>query len=106
MDESSKKFIKRIFKRIYIEGEEIKLKIIKSKIDLYIRYDSIFYKEFEKKLSYCIYNKYTENDYKELISLSQQFMNDAWIRIKKEAGISKREEKKIKRYLLEDRDEK
>lgn len=77
-----------------------KLKIIKSKIDLFIKFDSIFYKEFEEKLTYCIYNKYKENDYKKLLLLSQQFMNDTWIRIKRESGISKREERKIKQYVL------
>ncbi|MBD5554671.1 MAG: hypothetical protein HDQ95_04800 [Roseburia sp.] len=90
-----------VFLENYIMGEnEIELKIIKSKIDLYIRFDSIFYKELEEKLTYCVTHKYTEDDYKELASWCQKFMNNAWVRIKREAGISEREEKEIEQYLL------
>lgn len=90
-----------MFLEKYITGEnEIELKIIKSKIDLYIRTDSIFYNALEKKLNYCVLHKYKEDDYKELVSLCQKFMNDAWIRIKREAGISEKEEKKMELYLL------
>lgn len=89
-----------IFLELYIKGVEIdKLKVIKAKIDLYIRYDKEVYKNFEEKLNYCTLNPYTDKDYKELVGETQIMLNGVWIRIKDEAGILKRDENRIKKLL-------
>lgn len=81
-------------KYIRQDGEN-ELKIIKAKIDLYIVYGKGPYIDFEKKMNYCIQNKYTDSDYRELVTLSQKVLNDVWRRRKIESGISIREEKQI-----------
>lgn len=88
------------FLELYIKGaENDKLKIIKSKIDLYIIYEKDSYKNFEEKLKYCISNPYTDEDYRELVSETQIMLNKVWVRIKDETGISKRDEKRINKLL-------
>ena len=89
-----------LFLEKYIKQEsKFELSIVKSKIDLYIIYDKPSYSAFEHKLSYCIENPYTESDYKELVELSQKVLNDVWVRIKMESGISRWEEKTIIKHL-------
>lgn len=96
-------FIEKYIKR----DDELELAIVKSKIDLYIVYNSEWYAEFEKKMEYCVKNPYTETDYKELVILSQKVINNVWTRIKLESGISRSEERRIaktiKQKLLKDR---
>ncbi len=75
------------------------LRKIKSKIDLYIIYDKDGYINFERKLNYCISNPFTEKDYRELVTETQLLLNHVWIRVKCEAGITQRDEKKIKKIL-------
>lgn len=75
------------------------LKIIKSKIDLYIIYDKDVYAKFEEKLNYCIKNPYTDKDYRELVTETQNMLNGVWIRIKNEVGIANRDEKRINKIL-------
>lgn len=88
------------FLELYIKrSEQDKLKIIKSKIDLYIIYEKDSYKNFEKKLNYCISNPYTDEDCRELVTETQIMLNQVWIRIKNEAGILKTDEKRINRLL-------
>lgn len=54
-----------LFLEKYLEGaDKIDLKIIKSKIDLYIIFDKNVYMPFEEKLNYCVENKYTDKDMK------------------------------------------
>ena len=71
---------------------------IKWKIDLYIIYDKDGYINFERKLNYCISNPFTEKDYRELVTETQLLLNHVWVRVKCEAGITQRDEKKIKKY--------
>lgn len=90
-----------LFLEKYIKGEDEKeLKIIKSKIDLYIRWNSSFYQKYNEKLNHCIVNAYNEDDYKELTSFAQEVLNDVWVRIKKETGISIKDEKRIIKELF------
>ena len=89
-----------LFLESYLKGsKKDKLKIIKSKIDLYIIYEKDSYKSFEEKLNYCISNPYTDEDYRELISETQIMLNKVWVRIKDETGIVKRDEKRINKIL-------
>lgn len=84
----------------YIKQEEKeKLKIINSKINLYIKFDSEFYQALHNKLTYCVDNSYTEKDYEELVISMQNVLNDVWVRIKREAGILKIEENSIVKGL-------
>lgn len=85
-----------LFLESYIKGDSSeKLKIIKSKIDLYIIYDKDVYAKFEEKLNYCVKNSYTDKDYSELVMETQNMLNGVWIRIKNEVGIVNRDEKRI-----------
>lgn len=89
-----------LFLESYIKGDNSEeLKIIKSKIDLYIIYDEDVYVRFEKKLNYCIKNPYTDKDYRELVTETQNMLNSVWIRIKNEVGIVNRDEKRINKIL-------
>lgn len=88
-----------LFLESYLKGECENLKIIKSKIDLYIIYDKDSYKSFEEKLNYCILNDYTDKDYRELVSETQEMLNQVWVRIKDESGILKMDEKRINKRL-------
>lgn len=89
-----------LFLESYIKGENDSLKIIKSKIDLYIIYEKDSYNNFEQKLNYCISNPYTDEDYRELVSETQIMLNKVWVRIKDETGILKSDEKRIRKKLI------
>lgn len=89
-----------LFLKSYIKGDDSEeLKIIKSKIDLYIIYEKDVYVRFEEKLNYCIKNPYTDKDYRELVTETQNMLNSVWIRIKSEAGIVNSDEKRINKIL-------
>lgn len=89
-----------LFLESYIKQDnKIVLRTIKSKIDLYIIYDNPSYSDFEQKMIHCIQNKYTESDYRALVSSCQSVLNDVWVRIKLEAGISHRLDIKMKTYF-------
>lgn len=88
------------FLKSYIKGDNSEeLKIIKSKIDLYIIYEKDVYVRFEEKLNYCTKNPYTDKDYRELVTETQNMLNSVWIRIKSEAGIVNSDEKRINKIL-------
>jgi len=80
------------------EADKIKLRVIKSKIEMHIRNDAI-YKTLINNLSKCIDNLYNEADYGELVAEAQIVLNKSWHRTKREAGIKKKEEKKLKKHL-------
>lgn len=89
-----------LFLEKYINGSDPEeLKVIKSKIDLYIIFDKETYKKFEEKLNHCIDNPYTYNDYRELVIETQKVLNSVWIRIKTETGIATKDERKINKIL-------
>lgn len=89
-----------LFLKKYIKGaDKIELKIIKSKIDLYIIFNKNVYKAFEAKLNYCIENAYTDKDYEELVIETQKMLNSAWIRVKTETGIATSDEKRINKII-------
>lgn len=89
-----------LFLEKYIKGaDKMELKIIKSKIDLYIIFNKNVYKAYAEKLNYCIENAYTDKDYKELVIEAQKVLNSAWIRVKAETGIANSDEKKINKII-------
>lgn len=89
-----------LFLEKYLEGaDKIDLKIIKSKIDLYIIFDKNVYMPFEEKLNYCVENKYTDKDYEELVIETQKMLNSVWIRVKTETGIANSDEKRINKII-------
>lgn len=74
---------------------------------LYLRHDASVYKDFLIILNHCTNNSFCEEDYRKLIYATQDMLNDVWNRMKREAGISKRSEvrlkKKLKREKLKNR---
>ncbi len=97
---SSVRDLMSLFLEKYINGSDPEeLKVIKSKIDLYIIFDKETYNKFEEKLNHCVVNSYTDNDYRELVIETQKMLNSVWIRIKTEAGIATKDERKINKIL-------
>ncbi|MDE7299406.1 MAG: hypothetical protein K2N94_11345 [Lachnospiraceae bacterium] len=80
-------------------GDEKELRVIKSKIDLYIIYGKEVYASFENKLNHCILHPYNNKDYEDLVTETQIMLNGVWVRIKNEAGITRRGEQKIRKLL-------
>lgn len=87
------------FLEIYIENyahckkRKKKLMIISSKINLYFRKGVNSYVFFSEALNRCVYNDYNDEDLKLLIDSAQIVFSDVWIRVKREAGIAKKEDK-------------
>lgn len=70
---------------------------------LYLRHDVSVYKDFLNILSHCTSNIFCEDDYNKLICATQDMLNDVWNRMKREAGISKRSETRLKRKLTQEK---
>ena len=87
------------FLEIYIENygncnkRKKKLMIISSKINLYFRKGVNSYVFFAEALNKCVYNDYNVEDLKLLIDSAQIVFSDVWIRVKREAGIAKKEDR-------------
>lgn len=89
------------FVESYLNKEDsLKLRIRKSKIDLYIKRGDPVYSGLDNILERCINTGYNEEDYSKLIYECQQVLNTVWRRMKLESGISKKEESKIRRIIL------
>lgn len=94
------------FMEEYLKGNESQ-KYIKQKLSanilLYLRHDVSIYKVFTEALYRCTENDFSESDYSALLYATQDMLNDVWNRMKREAGISKRSEAKIKKKLKKEK---
>ena len=87
----------------YIENDVKGKRIVQGKILLYLRYDVAIYADFINTLDSCVNNDYDHDTYKLLIISIQSVLSDVWNRMKREAGISLRNEKKIKNLLKKEK---
>lgn len=78
-------------------------KVLAANIELYLRHDVSIYKPFFAVLKKCTLNTYREEDCLMLISTTQDLLNDVWNRMKREAGISERSEKRLKAKLKQEK---
>ena len=69
--------------------------IIKGKISLYFRNGVVSYDNLLSSLDRCIDYDYCIEDYESLITNSQRVLSDVWVRMKDEAGITKRNDRKF-----------
>lgn len=70
-------------------------------IKLYFRENIDSYAEFSKVLDLCAQTPYNREDYKKLIKCCQEVLDNEWTRMKWEAGISARIEKKREAMILD-----
>ena len=70
---------------------------------LYLRHDVSVYKDFLNILNHCTNNSFCVDDYDKLICATQDMLNDVWNRMKREAGISKRSEMRLKKKLKQEK---
>ena len=68
-------------------------------IKLYLRHDVKIYQPFISQLDACTKNSYDDTECEKLIVATQDMLNDVWNRMKREAGISKRSEARLKERL-------
>lgn len=73
--------------------------IIKNKLALYMRNNVNSYSELLHQIDICIQNGYNENDCNRLITASQNVLSEVWIRMKREAGISLKEDLKYEKMF-------
>ncbi len=84
------------FLESYCEEKGIKrLRICKTKIELYTRRDSEEYKSLNMALLLCIEDKFNVEHYNVLIEECQKVLTHMWTRSKIESGISLRQDRKI-----------
>jgi len=77
------KFLKEYLKE---ENNEYNLRVIRAKIELYL-IDAESYNDFLIQLKKCSLSHFTENDYEILVKCTQDILNSAWRKMKREAGI-------------------
>ena len=96
-------FLKEYLKRE--ENNEYTLRIIRAKIELYVR-NSKMYNDFLEQLEKCTLEPFTENDYKKLVIEAQIILNDAWRRMKREAGIPYKSDKRLTSKIEKEKNKK
>lgn len=89
-------------------ADKCELKILREKLALYADFSnkSAEYISLFEQIDKCVDNKYKSEDDKDLTKLilcSQQMLSSVWKRMKMEAGISKRNEKRIVENLNNDK---
>ncbi len=94
-----------LFLEIYIEdnynGDERKKKliIISSKINLYFREGVNSYASLTEMLNKCANEPYTDENLKILIGSAQKVFSNVWVRVKREAGITEKEDEKYEKMF-------
>ena len=84
------------FLKIYVEnGNNTELKKIRNKISLYMRSGNESYSYLLSQLDYCIASGYDQSSCDEVIRKAQIVFSEVWIRMKREAGITKLMDKMI-----------
>lgn len=71
------------------EAEKLKKKTLASHIRLFLRDNAPQYKSFIIILKKCEENDFNQGNLDSLINEAQRMFNDVWVRMKREAGISK-----------------
>lgn len=80
----------------YSRKSKDKLRICKTKIDLYTRMNDPAYNDLNAILEKCIQDEFNEDDYKKLIIECQKVLGAPWARMKEESGISSRQDKRMR----------
>ena len=80
-------------------GDNEQFLIIKNKISLYVRDGVTSYKELIEQLNHCVANGYNQKDCNKLIQKAQNVLSEVWIRMKREAGISKKEDNRYSKMF-------
>ncbi len=83
------------FIEFYKEGNKEKLKIQMYKIELYMRRGVISYDNLAKAMENCCNTDYCEGNCQQLIFCAQDVLSSVWIRMKREAGMRKREDEQL-----------
>ena len=84
------------FLKIYVEqGNNTELKNIRNKISLYMREDHTSYSDLLSQLDRCIASGYNQQNCDEAIQKAQVVFSEVWIRMKREAGMTKQTDEKI-----------
>lgn len=84
----------------YIKGERDKLKIIKVKMDVYMRYNDESYNGLYEQIDKCIAEVYSEQGYRELMNEGQEVLGKVWKRMKLETGMGRRDDSKIRKEIF------
>ena len=80
----------------YDRQSKDKLRMCKTKIDLYTRMNDPAYNDLNDILEKCIQNEFNKDDYNKLIIECQKVLGAPWARMKDESGISSRQDKKMR----------
>ncbi len=88
----------------YLKGDFSEKKLAETNILLYLRHDVKIYKPLIEALEICTADEAVNYaNLSKLVVATQDTLNDVWNRMKREAGISRRSEQRLKKKL---RDEK
>lgn len=84
----------------YIEGEKEELKIIKAKMDVYMRFDDESYSDLYAQLNACMSDPYMEKNYEALMKACQNVLHRVWRRMKIETGMSNEDDLEIREKVF------
>jgi len=88
------------FLKEYTNGKDsTKMKNIKFQVMLYMREGVTSYKVLIEKMNKCIEEDYSDKNCDELIKAAQDVFSEVWIRLKREAGISKLNDNRFTRMF-------
>ena len=68
-------------------------------IQLYLRHDAPAYRAFLDALDQCVRNPFDQEDCRRFVWASQDMLGDVWNRMKREAGISRKSEERLRKKL-------